>query len=58
MATCNYVCGLENRRSYLIFFYIALITSIIFLSFNIEIIYIITTFHKLKHFFTILAKDA
>ena len=53
MATCNYVCGLENKR-FFFFFYIALITSIMFLSLSIAIIYIITTFHKLQHFFTIL----
>ena len=42
MAICNYACGLIVDL-----FYIALITSIMFLSCSIAIIYINTTFHKL-----------
>ena len=44
MATC-----MRARKQTIIvdFFYIAPITAIMFLSLSIEIIYIITTFHKL-----------
>ena len=41
MATCNYVC--TRKQTVIVdFFYIALITSIMFLSLSIAIIYIIT----------------
>ena len=51
MATCNYVCGLQKQKIIVDFFYIALI---MFLSFNIAIINIITTFQNYNIFFTIL----
>ena len=47
MATCNYVCGARKQMIIVDYFYIALITSIMFLSLGIAIIYIITTFHEL-----------